>query len=82
MLTLTSQDLHSEGRVLVPGLHVQAKEPSGNRVLKVGDLGRQVVVRLRNLKKEARSNLYTVAVTVPAEDLPDYLFSVASLLQN
>ena len=39
-------------------------------------------VRLRSMRKEARSNLYTVAVTVPAEDLPDYLFSVASLLQN
>ena len=32
------------------------------------------------MRKEARSNLYTVAVTVPAEDLPDYLFSVASLI--
>ena len=44
MLTLASQDLHSEGRVLVPGLHVQAKEPGGHRVLEVGDLGRQVVI--------------------------------------
>ena len=44
VLTLASQDLHSEGRVLVPGLHVQAEEPSGDRVLEVGDLGRQVVI--------------------------------------
>ena len=35
ILTLTPDDLHPEGRMVVPGLHVEPQEPRLHRVLQV-----------------------------------------------
>ena len=50
--TLASDDVHLEGGMVVPGLHVETEEPGRHGVLQVGDLhGVAVRVAAQQLKK-------------------------------